>query len=88
MSWLLGRRGPSGDAVPHDPTGGAGGDNSSVGASADGSKDDGYQKAKGAGDGTSSSSYRFDSAALERAAKAARELEGSRMLLIIRREMR
>ncbi|XP_055342233.1 ATPase family AAA domain-containing protein 3-like [Paramacrobiotus metropolitanus] len=78
MSWLLGRRNtPADTGASMDP--GAAGDNVNVGSSGRGPSQSGDEPAKdkGAVDKTSSS-YRFDSAALERAARAARELESSK----------
>ncbi|PRD24209.1 UNVERIFIED_CONTAM: atad-3 [Trichonephila clavipes] len=75
MSWLFGlRKDPVPDlsslGIPTDPTGGQGEGQPAAGGGASGS---------GSNDDRKSMSYRFDSTALERAAKAARELEQSGM---------
>ncbi|GAU98002.1 hypothetical protein RvY_09207 [Ramazzottius varieornatus] len=80
MSWLLGRRKnveefPSSD----NSAGGAGADNSEAGQRGGRSPNDGTAKAgTGSGDSARMDAYRFDSAALERAARAAKELESSK----------
>lgn len=75
MSWLLGRRKePPGESV----SGNLPGDGSKPGnVNAGDSGENTARKQGGNAVGSRSDAYRFDSAALERAAKAARELEHS-----------
>ena len=84
MSWLLGRRKNAEDSPPSgigNPASEAGGDSSGVGDRGGrlASGEDGSSKSRaGSGDTpVRMDAYRFDSAALERAARAAKELESS-----------
>ena len=79
MSWIFGVGNKSQGDVPQfpvPPSAGPGGD-----GSGDGSGDGGKKGGGGGIFGKQMDAYRFDSAALERAAKAAKELERSSKLL-------
>jgi ATPase family AAA domain-containing protein 3A/B len=82
MSWLFGLRKGGPEQGEHGVPDHSGGDNANVGGGAGGGREDGSRNAKKGDAGLPSmmDSYRFDSAALERAAKAARELESSSRL--------
>ena len=75
MSWIFGVGNKSQGDVPQFPV------PPSVGTGGDGSGDGGKKGGGGGIFGKQMDAYRFDSAALERAAKAAKELERSSKLL-------
>ena len=81
MSWIFGIGNKGQGDVPQfpvpPPSAGPGGD-----GSGDGSGDGGKKGGGGGIFGKQMDAYRFDSAALERAAKAAKELERSSKLLV------
>lgn len=76
MSWLFGMNQRPQDFAQFVPPAAAGGDGGQDGSGGDSGDNKGSKS-------TSMDAYRFDSAALERAAKAAKDLESSRKNLYL-----